>query len=77
MGTSFRELHARIVDVHNSWGASNADRVMLKFVVQASPDEATRTAMVSLYKDILSGNSSSSQARRAIDTIEMMNSCAR
>jgi hypothetical protein len=22
MGTSFRELHARIVDVHNSWGAS-------------------------------------------------------
>jgi hypothetical protein len=57
--------------------AVNADRVMLKLVVQASPDEATRTAMVSLYKDILSGNSSSSQARRAIDTIEMMNSCAR
>src|SRR5271157_3518583 len=22
MGTSFREPHARIVDVHNSWGAS-------------------------------------------------------
>jgi len=54
----------------------NANLLMLKVVVEASPDQPTRTAMVGLYRDILTGDSHSSAAQSAISTVEVMNSCA-
>jgi hypothetical protein len=52
-----------------------ADQVLLKAVVEASPNQSTRTAMVRLYKDVLNGSSTSSQAQGLVDTVEEMNPC--
>jgi len=53
-----------------------ADQVLLKAAVEASPNQPTRTAMVSLYKDVLSGSSTSSQVQQLINTVDEMNPCA-
>jgi hypothetical protein len=57
--------------------AEEANLLMLKFVVDASPDQSTRTAMVDLYREVLSGDSRSKAAQTAIGTVESSNQCAR
>ena len=60
-----------------SASAEKTNLLMLRLVVVASPDQATRSAMVTLYEEVLKGNSQSSAEQNAIATVEKMNSCAR
>jgi hypothetical protein len=57
--------------------AENTSLLMLRFVVEASPDKPTHTAMVGLYKEVLKGHPYSSTSETAINTVEGLNSCAR
>jgi hypothetical protein len=58
----------------SSASTETANLLMLKAVVVMSPDQSTRSAMVSLYQDVLNGNSRSSAALGAIS--DVTNSCA-
>jgi hypothetical protein len=56
-----------------SSSTANADLLMLRFAVQASPDQVTRTAMSSLYQDALRGYTHSAAEQTAIGTVQAMN----
>ena len=76
-----RGLHEMVDDAGIGFtgtsSAQHANLFMLKVVVITSPEQATRTAMVDLYRDVLRGDSQSNAAQQAINTVEVMNPCAR
>ena len=51
-------------------------QLMLEFVVAASPDKPTHTAMVGLYKELLNGHPFSSSVQQDVNAVKAINPCA-